>query len=161
MANSKKLRVGWFSFASCEGCTILFTELLNDNFTKLSKLIDFKYARIFKSKNVMGEMDVAVVEGAITDSDDEKKVREIRKNAKRIIAIGACAVTGMPSGQRNTFDAQTKKEIEFLLVRFHQREKVVPISAVVKVDVEVPGCPMSEELFMKALNKYLKEFKVA
>jgi coenzyme F420-reducing hydrogenase gamma subunit len=51
----------------------------------------------------MRGLDVAFVEGAITNDADAKKLMQIRKNAKRLVAIGACAANGMPAAQRNTF----------------------------------------------------------
>ena len=33
---------------------------------------------------------------------------------------------------------------------------MVALKEVVKVDDIVPGCPMTEEAFLKVLNKYLK-----
>ena len=42
----------------------------------------------------------------------------------KLVAIGACACTGMPSAQRNAFPAELKDKIKFLLDRFNQGEKV-------------------------------------
>jgi coenzyme F420-reducing hydrogenase gamma subunit len=78
--------------------------------------------------------------------------------AKKLVTIGACACTGMPSGQRNNFDAPTKEEIKGLLERFHQAERVKAIKEVVPVDDAVNGCPMTETQFLAVLNKYLTEF---
>ena len=103
---------------------------------------------------------MSFVEGAITNDEDADKLREIRKQSKRLVAIGSCAVKGMPAGQRNMFDAQTKKDIEFLLVRFKQAEKVRMVKEIVPIDGEVAGCPMQEEAFLGILDKYLKEFGV-
>ena len=90
-----------------------------------------------------------------------KELKNIRKNCKRIVAIGSCAVQGMPAAQRNFFDEKTKQEIKFLIDRFKQCKKVYKISDLVKVDYEVPGCPMEEDKFLEVLSKCLKEFKIA
>ena len=66
----------------------------------------------------------------------------------------------MPAGQRNTFDPQTKADIEFILKRFKQAEKVLMVKEVVPIDDEVQGCPMDEKVFLNVLDKYLKEFGV-
>ena len=157
----KRLNIGWFSFTCCEDSTIMFTELLNDHYEQWFKILNFKYAKILQSKNTMKGMDVAFVEGAITSNEMIKELKEIRKNCKRLVAIGSCAIQGMPSAQRNYFDDKTKKEIEFLLKKFHQSKKVKTIKDIVKVDYEVPGCPMEEPKFLEVLNKCLEEFKVA
>jgi coenzyme F420-reducing hydrogenase gamma subunit len=155
---NKKLRVGWFSFSCCEDSTILFTELMNDHYEEWLKLVDFKASRILKSKNDETDLDVAFVEGAIASKKDEKKLKKLRKNSKKLIAIGSCAVTGMPSAQRNEFDAEKTKEIAFLVKRFKLAKKVVPLSKIVKVDASVSGCPMDEKVFLKLFNDLLIEF---
>ena len=157
---AKKLRIGWFSFTCCEDSTMVWIELMNDNFFKWKDLLDIRYARVLKKDNKLDGIDVAFVEGAITNDEDAKKLRSIRKHSKKIVAIGSCAVNGMPAGQRNMFDEEMKKEIEFLLIRFKQADKVRMVKDVVPIDAEVPGCPMQEEAFLSILDKYLKEFGV-
>lgn len=136
------------------------TELMNDHWQDWQKKIEFVYAKILKSKNVLKDLDVAFIEGAIASEKDFARVREIRANSKYVVAIGACAVDGMPAAQRNTFDKRTMKEIEVVLARFKHREKVVPVKDVIKVDDSVPGCPMQEPVFLDVLAKYLKLFGV-
>ncbi|MBU2100241.1 hypothetical protein KKG83_02565 [Candidatus Micrarchaeota archaeon] len=157
---NKKLKVGWFSFSCCEDSTILFMELMNDHYEEWLKLVDFKASRILKAKNDETDLDVAFVEGAIASKKDEKKLKELRKNSKKLVAIGSCAVTGMPSAQRNEFDAEKTKEISFLVERFKLAKKVVPLSKIVKVDASVPGCPMDEKVFLKLFNDLMIEFGV-
>jgi coenzyme F420-reducing hydrogenase gamma subunit len=156
----KKLKIGWFSFTCCEDSTIVWIELMNDNFFKWKELLDIRHARVLKRNNTLKGIDVAFVEGAITTERDAKKVMEIRKNSKKLVAVGSCAINGMPSAQRNLFDEKLKKEIAFLLVRFNQTEKVRSIKEIVAVDDEIPGCPMEEDVFIKTLDKYLQEFGV-
>lgn len=153
----RKLRVGWFSFACCEDSTIVMTELMNERWQEWNEKIDFVYARILKSENELKNIDVSFVEGAIATEKQEKRLKEIRKNSKYVVAIGSCACTGMPAGQRNAFDKKTMKEIKIVLDRFKHREKVVPIKDVIKIDDAVPGCPMLEDKFLAILDKYVKE----
>lgn len=157
---NKRLKIGWFSFTCSGDSTIIFCEMLNDNFFKWRRFIDFRHFQLLKKKNTMRNLDVAFVEGAISSYKEERLLKRIRKNCKRLVAVGSCAVNGSPSNQRNFFDEETKKEIEFLIKRFKCRERVSPLSEIVKVDDIVPGCPMNEEIFVQVLNKYLKEFKV-
>jgi coenzyme F420-reducing hydrogenase gamma subunit len=156
----KKLKIGWFSFTCCEDSTMLWIELMNDNFFKWKELLDIRHASVLKRNNTLKDIDVAFVEGAITTEKDAKKLREIRKNSRKLVTIGSCAMTAMPSGQRNMFDDKLKNEIAFLIERFHQSEKVRAVHEVVAVDDAVPGCPMDEGIFLKTLDKYLQEFGV-
>jgi len=156
----KKLKIGWFSFSCCEDSTIVFTELLNDHFENWSKVIEFQHVRVLKSKNKLEGLDVAFVEGAIASKEQEDRVKEIRKNCKKLVAIGSCAVNGMPSAQRNNFNKEQMEQIEFLLKKFHQAKKVKKLEEVVKVDAKVPGCPMNEQTFLTTIDNLLKEFGV-
>lgn len=139
---------------------MVWIELMNQNFFRWKDLIDIKHARVLRKTNELSDIDVAFVEGAITTESDAEKLREIRKNSKKLVAIGSCAINGMPAAQRNLFNDELKKEIEFLVVRFKQMEKVHNIKDIVPIDDEVLGCPMEEGAFLKLLDKYLNEFGV-
>jgi thioredoxin reductase (NADPH) len=156
----KKLRIGWFSFSCCEDSTIVFTEILNDYYDKMKDVIDIRHARVLKSRNDMTDLDVAFVEGAISNPKHEEEVRKIRANCKKLVAVGSCACTGMPSGQRNEFDENRKREIDPIVKAFSYNTKVKPLREVVQVDDQVPGCPMMEASFLAVLNKTLKEFGI-
>jgi sulfhydrogenase subunit delta len=156
----KKLKIGWFSFSCCEDSSIVFTELLNDHFEEWFKVLDFQYVRILKKNNKLEGLDVAFIEGAIASRKEASKLKKIRENCKKLVAIGSCAVNAMPSAQRNLFDPEREKEIEFLIEKFHMAKKVKKLEDVVKVDDKVPGCPMDEDKFLELVGKYLKEFKI-
>ena len=156
----KRLRIGWFSFTCCEDSTMVWVELMNQNFFKWKDLLDIRHARVLRRINKLEGIDVAFVEGAITTERDARRLMEIRKNSKKLVAIGSCAVTGMPAGQRNMFDDKLKREIAFLIDRFNQTDRVRSLKEVVTVDDVVPGCPMEESAYLAMLDKYLKEFGV-
>ena len=97
VSKRKKLKIGWFTFTCCEGCATVFVELMNDHFKEWRNQIEFKHCRILKSKNVMKDIDLAIVEGAIASLEDIEKLERIRDNAKRVMIVGSCAITGMPA----------------------------------------------------------------
>ncbi len=157
----KKLAVSWITFACCEDSSIIFVEMLNQHFFEWKEKLDFRYFKMLKSKNNDFEgSDVTFVEGAIATVQDEEKLKEVRAKSKRIVAIGSCACTGLPSAQRNSFDESTKREIMMIVERFGHLEKVHPVKDIVKVDYIVPGCPMDEKIFLDVLGKCLAEFGV-
>ena len=158
---SKKMAIGWFSFTCCEDSTILFTELLNDHLDDWKKVVEFRHVKALKTKNTMEGLDVAFVEGAISSPTQEEEVKKIRENAKYVVAIGACACTGMPSASRNAFtDEQITERIQWYLSHFDYSDKVRKLDEVIQVDDRVDGCPMNADSFMDALNKYLKVFEI-
>jgi len=156
----KKLKVGWFSFSCSEDSTIIFTELLNSHYQKWKNEIDFRSILVMQKKEDVDNLDVAFIEGAITSVLQEEKLKSIRRKAKKLVAVGSCAIIGMPSVQRNMFDEKIKSELSPFLIRFAYLDKVKKISDVVMVDDMVPGCPMNEEVFLKVINKYLCEFGI-
>jgi len=158
----KKLIVGWFSFTCSEDSTILFTELLNDHFDEWKDLVEFRHLKVLKTKNSLDDLDVAFVEGAISSKKQEEEVRKIRENSKYVVAVGACACTGMPSSSRNEFDdKEINEKVQWYLDHFDYSDKVKPLDKVIFVDDKVEGCPMNVKTFLEILNKYLELFKIS
>ena len=154
-----KLRLGWFTFTCCEDNSILFLELMNKNYFEWKRMIDFRYCKMLKSHNVLDSLDVAFIEGAISNDKEKEKLLEIRSKSKYLVAVGGCAVTGYPSAQRNDFTPEQKAKIAPFLEKWGLYGIVQRPDQIVRIDDKVPGCPMIEEIFLKVLDKYLIEFK--
>jgi len=101
------------------------------------------------------KMDVAFVEGAISTENERRKLKLIRANAGKVIALGSGAINGWPSNLRNDFKGIKKKEVEVLMERLGQIEKVLPVKKVVKVDGEIPGCPVEPKIFIEKMESLL------
>jgi sulfhydrogenase subunit delta len=158
----KKMAIGWFSFTCCEDSTILFTELLNDNFDAWRKIFDFRHINSLKTNNTLEGLDVAFVEGAISSPSQESEVIEIRQNAKYVVAIGACACTGLPSASRNEFaDDDYNEKVQWYFDNFDYSKEVRKLDKVIKVDDWVDGCPMNVKKFYETVGKYLKIFGIS
>lgn len=156
-----KLIVGWFTFTCSEDSTILFTELLNDHFDEWKNLVEFRFLKALKTKNSIEGLDVAFIEGAISSDSQAADAKKIRDNAKYVIAVGACACTGMPSASRNNLgDNQIDEKIRWYMSHFDYSQKVKKLEDVIKVDDKVEGCPMNASTFLEVLQKYLKLFNI-
>ncbi len=161
MEEKKKMMVGWFSFTCSEDSTILFTELLNDHFDEWRDKVEFRYLRALKTNNSIKDLDVAFIEGAISSEAQAIEAQKIRDNTKYVVAIGACACTGMPSASRNNFHStEINYKIAWYMSHFDYSAKVKKLADVIKVDDEVPGCPMDIPTFLELLGKYLKVFNI-
>jgi len=158
-ASAGKVKIGWFSFSCCEDNSIVMTEVLNDHWQEWKKIFDFRHVRIFKSNNIFDEFDIAFIEGAVASLEQENKIKEIRKISKKVVAVGSCAVSGLPASQRDTFTPEQKENIDFLIKRFNALPEVKKVSDVVKVDVEIPGCPMSPDVFLQKVNALVDELR--
>lgn len=156
---AKKLVIGWFSFTCSEDSTIILTELLNDHLEDWKKVVEFRYLKALKTKNSLTNLDVAFIEGAISSETQVKEAQKIRDNAKYVVAVGACACTGLPSASRNEFtDEQINERIKWYMSNFNYGKDVKKLADVIRVDDMVQGCPMSVAIFIQTLEKYLKLF---
>ena len=159
MDNQNKLNIGWYSFACCEDNTIMFAELLNDYFFEFKLHFNFVDAPVLSSKrDQQSPLDIAFIEGAVNSPEYEEEVKQIRNRSKKVVAIGSCACTGMPSGYRNTFDSDQLQEIKHITLKFNYLTQVKKLADVIPVDAQVPGCPMDLIEFLKAVNGLLTQF---
>jgi sulfhydrogenase subunit delta len=156
MAKKKKKRVGIFSFTCDEGCSIFLVEIFNRKLLEWLQKIELVYFLSIKDKTDIKDIDIAIVEGSITTEKDKREIEHIRKNCKVLIGIGNCSITGMPSCHRNNFTKKQLKEIEGNLKKFKFLPKCLGIKEVVKLDDEVPGCPMDDNKFIEVFEKYIK-----
>ncbi|MFH1240138.1 MAG: hypothetical protein V1672_02880 [Candidatus Diapherotrites archaeon] len=147
----KKLKIGFFDFTGCEGCQI---EILAQNyeFFKLLDDIEIVSMRLLKSTKKSPKMDVAFVEGAISSKKELPKLKEIRKQAKKVISIGSCATTGGYPKMRNDISPQLKEKIKPMIEKFKQID-VKPIHEHIKVEHLLHGCPPKGEEFIKLVRK--------
>ena len=110
------------------------------------------YGPLVDAQEFPENVDVVLVEGAVSNMDDLKLVQKVRKRSKMLIALGDCAVTSNVPGMRNTIP--TKRLLERAYVEgsdVNHRSPTdgvpallrhaVPVHEVVKVDLHLPGCP--------------------
>jgi NAD-reducing hydrogenase small subunit len=110
---------------------------------------------------------VALVEGSLSTEEHLEQIQEIRKNSKVLVALGDCAVTGNVTRLRNPFPQaevlnRAYKECETnvggsmpSIVISPLLPKAMPLSAAVKVDVNLPGCPPHADLIFHAVAELL------
>jgi sulfhydrogenase subunit delta len=154
-----KLNIAWISFACCEDSTIMFAEVLNDYFFEFKKHFNFIDTPVLSAKRDQeSPLDICFIEGASISPENADHMKKLRARSKKIVAIGSCACTGMPSAHRNNFDPDQLKEISHILEKFNYADTVEPVEAVIPVDAKVPGCPMDLNAFMAAVNGLLTEF---
>lgn len=154
---TKKIKTGFFSFTCCEGCIIIFLEILNKKYDEYNEKMQIEYIRALKKVKKIAPIDIAFVEGAISTPSEIRKLKLIRKNAKKVVAIGSGAINGWPSDLRNKFKGKKQKQVAPLIKKLGQNEKILPIKKFIKVDDEIPGCPVDEKLFIKKIDEYFRE----
>ena len=148
-------KVGIFSFTCCEGCVIVFIEALNTKYKDWieNKKIKIENFRALKKVKPIKQLDIALIEGAISTPSEIKKLKEIREKTKILIAMGSGAIDGCPSNQRNKFNKRKKEIIQPMIKKLNQNKSIEPLNKFVKVDAEIPGCPISEKDLIKRLDE--------
>ena len=159
-ATPRKWRVATVSLAGCFGCHMSFLDI-DERLLALAEVAEFDRSPLTDIKTC-GPCDIAIVEGGVCNAENVHVLRELRANAKVLVALGACAVNGGLPAQRNHLDVgecltrvycdrtggrvPDDPELPLLL------DKVHPINEVVRVDYFVPGCPPSGDAIWKYLT---------
>lgn len=151
----KKKRVGIFSLTCDEGCTIYMIEIFNQKLLTWLEKMEIVHFLSVSDKHEFADLDIALIEGTISTERDKKEAEEIRAKSKILIAMGNCAMTALPSGQRNNFDAEKLAEIQDDLDNYQFLPKCLALKDVVKVDDNIAGCPIDEKKFIEVFEKYL------
>ena len=156
LRQSGKKRVGVFSLTCDEGCSIYLTEIFNkkllDWLAKM-ELVNFLAIKDYKE---VENLDVALVEGVVTSQKDKDFIEKIRANTRVLIAMGTCAITTVPSGQRNKFNENQLAEIKDHLEKYNFLPRALALKEAVKVDDEIMGCPIDEKKFIEVFERHLK-----
>ena len=101
--------------------------------------------------------DIAIVEGTPITREQLRRLKIVRKKSKILIALGACACAG---GPQEIKDYRGKKNqlmrIVYPNVRGIDNPNIKSLKELVKVDIEIPGCPINKEEFFRVLNELIE-----
>jgi NAD-reducing hydrogenase small subunit len=128
---------------------------LDEWLINLSRQVDLVYGPLVDAKEYPTGVDVVLVEGAIANTDHLSLIQTIRARSRLLVSFGDCAVTGNVTALRNPFGSA-----EPILQRCYVEavegqgeipqepgivppllDRVIPVHAVVAVDIYLPGCP--------------------
>lgn len=161
-----KARVATVWLDGCSGCHMSFLDI-DERLIELADKIDLVYSPLVDTKEFPPEVDVTLVEGAVSSDEDLEKLYKIRKNTKILVSLGDCGVTGNVAAMRDCFPVTAvlnrayvenatlqpgapDQGVPKLLV------KAKPLHEYVKVDVFVPGCPPSAEIIYYTVGELLE-----
>jgi NAD-reducing hydrogenase small subunit len=161
--SKKRLATIWLD--GCSGCHMSFLDI-DERLLDLADSIDLVYSPLVDVKEFPENVDVALVEGAISSVEDLEKIKHIRENTKILVSLGDCAVTANVPSMRNPLKVQAIMDRVYLekdLLTPQIPSAVVPtllpivrpVHSVVKVDVYVPGCPPSADTIFYVLGELL------
>lgn len=160
-----KKRVATVWLDGCSGCHMSFLDM-DERLLDLAPIIDLVYSPLVDFKEFPDDVDVTLVEGAVSSEEDLEKIQKIRQRTKILVSLGDCAVTGNVPSLRNPLKVEAIMQDVYLNTDLAQPQiptqviprllaRVRPVHAVVKVDLYVPGCPPSAETIFYAVSELL------
>jgi NAD-reducing hydrogenase small subunit len=161
-----KLRLATVWLDGCSGCHMSALDM-DERWIELAGMVDLVYGPLVDVKEYPENVDVVLVEGAVSSEEDLEKIRKIRQRTKTLVSLGDCAVTANVPSMRNQFpvaaverrayienaqlNAQVPREVIPRLLA-----KARPVHEFVKVDIFVPGCPPSADTIHFVLLELLQ-----
>ena len=130
------------SLTSCSGCISTLISLdIFPQFLERTRIIHFPF---ISDAEKIEDCDIALVEGCISNEKEIPLLKSIRKNAKKVYAIGSCAAFGGILSLSNSIIAE-------------------PISNYIEIEGIIPGCAPPTKLFGNFLIRLIenKEFKLS
>ena len=158
-----RVRIATTSLAGCFGCHMSLLDI-DERILHLMKIAGFDRSPFTDIKHC-GPCDIALIEGGVCNAENLHVLRELRANAKILVAVGACAINGGLPAMRNRLDvggilAEVYRDVDGVQSHVPNDpelpllfDKVYPVNGVVRVDYFIPGCPPSAD----AIWKYLKD----
>ena len=160
-----KPRVATVWLDGCSGCHMSLLDMderILDIFTRS----DLVYSPLVDHKVYPDDVDVCLVEGAVSSEEDLHKIRLVRQKTRIVVAFGDCAVTSNVPGMRNPIGVPAlldRAYVENVTINAGVPIEVIPallpmstpVHKVVKVDVFLPGCPPDADLIYTLLDDLL------
>jgi len=141
-----------FKFASCDGCQLQLLDA-QGKLLEIADRVRIDHFLEASSRVVPGPYDVGLVEGSISTADDAERIREIRRQCRLLVTIGACATAGGIQALRNWGGID-----EFLGAVYASPEYVstlatsTAIADHVPVDFELRGCPIDTRQLVELIT---------
>jgi len=165
-AGNGKIRLATVWLDGCSGChmSVLDTD---ERLVELAKRVSVVWGPLVDVKEFPPDVDVTLVEGAISSEEDLHRIRMVRERTKVLVSLGDCAITGNVPAMRNNFGADAVLRRAYLenatIDPQLPREIVPPLLAAVRpvheavpVDFFVPGCPPTADLIYSVLSDLLE-----
>lgn len=147
----KKLKVATVWLDGCSGCHMSLLDM-DTAIVALARKIDLVYGPLVDAQEFPEDVDVTLVEGAVSSQDDVNRLQKIRQRTQLLVSLGDCAVTGNVPAMRNTIPVG--RLLQRIYVEGADEGKILPTERVpallkqarplrefVKVDLCLPGCP--------------------
>ncbi|MFI5040232.1 MAG: NADP oxidoreductase [Acidimicrobiales bacterium] len=150
----------------CSGCHMSFLDM-DERLLDITARADLVFSPLVDTKVFPPDVDVTLVEGAVSTAEDLRRIVEIRERTRILVSFGDCAVTSNVPGMRNPYGPEPLLRRAYLEnVTLHARtpsevvppllDRARPVHEVVDVDVFLPGCPPAPDLIYFVIDEILQ-----
>ena len=150
-----KVKVAWFDFCCCEGCQIEMTNF-GEPFLKLLDHVEPVEFREAMSETTTERINVSFIEGSFSREVDRERLESIRERSDIVVAYGSCATSGGINALKNRFEMDDYKEAVYGADKDMPHlatQEAKPVSAAIKVDFAIPGCPINRDEFIRVVTQ--------
>ena len=164
VSDKQKIRLATIWLDGCSGCHMSILDM-DERLVEIAQYVDVVYSPYVDTKEFPENVDLTIVEGALSTDHDIKMIKKIRKNSKLILALGDCAITGNISAMKNLYGSDAVLKKGYLdLADINESgkypskivpkllDKVIPLHEAVKVDFFLPGCPTPPDAIYEVLK---------
>jgi len=161
----KKAKLATLWLDGCSGCHMSILDI-DEALATIAQKADLVYGPLVDAHTFPDNVDVTIVEGAVSSQDDLEKIQHVRRHTRLLVALGDCAITSNVPAMRNPIPV--KKLLDRIYVEGVNThpgvptegvpqllKHAVPLHEVVKVDLYVPGCPPAASAIKLVLTELL------
>jgi coenzyme F420-reducing hydrogenase gamma subunit len=150
-----KPRLAVFKFASCDGCQLSLLDAENE-LLAVAENVEIAYFLEARTRELAGPYDVGLVEGSVTTAHDAERIKEVRRQCKFLVTIGACATAGGIQALRNWANVEEFTRAVYAKPEYiHTLKASTPISDHARVDFELRGCPINKNQLVELISALL------
>jgi NAD-reducing hydrogenase small subunit len=162
----KKNRVATLWLDGCSGCHMSLLDM-DERLVEIAGKMELVYCPLMDCKVFPEDVDVTLVEGAVSTEEDRSKLELIRKRTRVLASFGDCAVTANIPGMRNRFKVKDVLTVGYIdnanlnggipqitVPRLLPRAQ--PVHEFVAVDLFIPGCPPPADAIFFVLSELLE-----
>jgi sulfhydrogenase subunit delta len=151
----RRPRLAVWKFASCDGCQLSLLDC-EDELLAVAGAVEIANFLEASRAVLPGPYDLSLVEGSVTTPHDAKRIREVRRQSKFLVTIGACATAGGIQALRNFRDVEEFTRAVYARPDFIDALATSsPIAEHVKVDFELRGCPVNKDQLLEVIAAFL------
>lgn len=153
--NGARPKLAVYKFSSCDGCQLSLLNL-EDELLDLVGAVEIAYFLEARRRVLPPPYDVGLVEGSISTPEEEHRIRQIRRDCRILVAIGACATSGGIQSLRNWADVEEFTRCVYASPQYIKTlDTSTPIASHVFVDFELRGCPINHYQALELISALL------